>query len=363
MPGIRIPAAGLAAMLVVATLNFVAQPLWAQDPVPAESGIDFALEIKPLFEASCIRCHGPEEQEGDFRIDEKERVLDYVDAGDGSFSDLYLHLTGADDYELMPPEDEGGPLPADQIAKIKRWIDEGVVWPDSVALVMPPKEVIDQVKEEVRQVQAQKDKQDGNGQLFLEIVGLLHPVLLHFPVALLIGGAFFALFGMRGESPLADAAYYCLWLAAWTSVLACLSGWWFAFDKNYNDWQSFGFNRSIDIHRWGGITVSVLAFLLAFVAAGARRRDPYGSGASWKFGMILLAVLTGFVAHHGGKMTHVGLHDRLFNKATILYENLTGSKPVNPAASGDAQPNGEKPSGDDAEEGNAETSGDDSKDA
>ena len=173
--------------------------------------------------------------------------------------------------------------------------------------------------------------QANNGQLVTEIVGLLHPVLLHFPVALLIGGAFFAVLGFRGESPLADAAYYCLWLGAWLAILACLSGWYFAVDKNMGDWQrSFDFNKSIDVHRWGGILVAILAFVLALIACGSRRRDPYGTGAFWKLSLVLLAVLTGFVAHHGGKMTHDGLHEKLNRKTNQLYQNLTGETQAAP---------------------------------
>lgn len=173
---------------------------------------------------------------------------------------------------------------------------------------------------------------------------------------------------------MSDAAYYCLWLAAWISVLTCLSGWYFAIDKNYQNWQSFNFNRSIDIHRWGGIMVSVLTFLLALVASSSRRRDPYGSGAPWKFGLVLLAGLTGFVAHHGGKLTHEGLHEKLQNKSTILYQNLTGKKPAKPAVVDEKKVDKVDAKDDDAEqpvklpeildvqppspdEGNADTSG------
>ena len=325
-----IVAARFAAVVVLASLVIATQAVSAQDAVLNENSIDFARDIKPIFEANCARCHGVDKQEGDFRIDDKDGLLDYVDPGDSEFSQLFELIIATDDT-LMPPAEEGGPLAAEAIGKIKRWINEGANWPEGVTIDMPPPEVVEKIKGEVKQAQETKDKQEGSGQLLLEVIGLLHPVFLHFPVALLIGGAFFAVLGFRGESPMSDAAYYCLWLAAWISVLTCLSGWYFAIDKNYLNWQSFDVNRSIDIHRWGGIVVSVLAFLLAIFAAGSRRRDPYGTGAPWKFGLLLLAGLTGLVAHHGGKMTHVGLHEKLQNKTTILYENLTGNANAEPA--------------------------------
>ena len=79
------------------------------------------------------------------------------------------------------------------------------------------------VEEQVAAQEKAKDAQANNWKLVSEVTGLTHPLLLHFPVALLLGGALFAVLGFRGESPLADAAYYCLWLGALTSVLAIVA--------------------------------------------------------------------------------------------------------------------------------------------
>lgn len=297
----------------------------------AQDKVNFETDIKPLFEKHCIRCHGPDDQEGSFRIDARDSVFDYIEVGDSDFSDLYDYYIATEDEEnMMPPPNEGGPMHEDEILLVKNWIDQGAEWPEDVKLELV-KEVVEQVEEQVAAEEKARDAQQDNLKLVTEVTGLLHPLVLHFPVALLMGGALFALFGFRGESPLADAAYYCLWLGAITAIFACVSGWYFAVDKNMTDWQSLDFDKSIDVHRWGGIVIAALAFLLALIAASSRRRDPYGVGAMWKLGLIVLAGLTGYVAHHGGKMTHDGLHDKLFNKSTQLYENLTGDKKAEPA--------------------------------
>ena len=315
--------------LVVSGLALTSQFSSAQD------NVIFETDIKPLLEQYCIRCHGPDDQEGDFRIDDRETLMSgYVEPGDALFSDLYLYVTSEEENEMMPPPDEGGPLAPKQIVLIKNWIDQGADWPESVTVDLV-KEVVEDVEEQVAEQQKVEDSKSGNWTLFSEITGLLHPLVLHFPVALLMGGAFFALLGFRGESPLSDAAYYCLWLGALTAILACVSGWFFAVDKNMPEWQRFDTSQSIDLHRWGGILIAVLASILALIASSSRRRDPYGTGAGWKTGMLLLAVLTGFVAHHGGKMTHDGLHDKLFNKTIQLYENLTGDQEQVPSAATD----------------------------
>ena len=325
----------------------------------AGNKIDFAKDVKPILETHCLRCHGPEDEDNGFRVDDSEALSDYIDAGDAEFSDLMGMITGeSDDYDQMPPLDDGGPLDDKDVQTIRLWINQGANWPENVKLVVPTNEQKKQLVKEIKEKQAEKDAEDSPWQLLYEIAGLLHPVLLHFPVALLIGGAIFALFGFRGESPMSDAAYYCLWLAALTGILACVSGWSFAEHKSYPAWNNpFDFEKSIDVHRWGGILVSVLAFLLALVASGSRRRDPYGTGAFWKLSLMLLAVLTGYVAHHGGKLTHKGLHDQLNTKTQTLYERLSGDD--KPAIEGDEDKQDAKEAD---KEGNAKVSDEDAKD-
>ena len=47
----------------------------AQLPPAAQHTINFTSEIKPIFEASCIKCHGRGRQNGGFRLDNRETVL------------------------------------------------------------------------------------------------------------------------------------------------------------------------------------------------------------------------------------------------------------------------------------------------
>src|SRR5207253_4123827 len=44
--------------------------LLVQSAIPATP--DFALEVRPLFEKHCFKCHGPEKQKGDLRFDTRE---------------------------------------------------------------------------------------------------------------------------------------------------------------------------------------------------------------------------------------------------------------------------------------------------
>ena len=48
---------------------------------PVAASYDFAKDIKPLLEASCLGCHGPGKQKGSFRVDSREAILKGGDEG------------------------------------------------------------------------------------------------------------------------------------------------------------------------------------------------------------------------------------------------------------------------------------------
>src|ERR1700730_1430578 len=50
-------------------------------PAPASHTVNFTKEIKPIFEASCIKCHGRGKDKGGFRLDSRETFLKGGDSG------------------------------------------------------------------------------------------------------------------------------------------------------------------------------------------------------------------------------------------------------------------------------------------
>src|SRR5690242_7299462 len=44
-------------------------------PPAATTQVDFDRDIKPIFEAACFRCHGPERPKSGFRLDTREGAL------------------------------------------------------------------------------------------------------------------------------------------------------------------------------------------------------------------------------------------------------------------------------------------------
>src|SRR5258708_21279984 len=48
---------------------------------PANHKIDFAKEIRPIFEASCIKCHGRGRTKGDLSIESRDTLLKGGESG------------------------------------------------------------------------------------------------------------------------------------------------------------------------------------------------------------------------------------------------------------------------------------------
>ena len=102
-------------------------------PPPADKkGVTYAKDIRPIFEASCFRCHGEEKQKGDLRLDSLQAVLKggedgkVVEPGNSAKSVLVHNVSRiGDEDNWMPPTDKGDPLSKDQIGLIRAWIDQG----------------------------------------------------------------------------------------------------------------------------------------------------------------------------------------------------------------------------------------------
>jgi mono/diheme cytochrome c family protein len=100
-------------------------------PASAKKGVTYEKEIKPLFEKSCFKCHGPEKQKGKLRLDSLEATLKggengkVLEAGKSAKSVLVHNVARLNPDDAMPPEGKGDPLTKDQVGLIRAWIDQG----------------------------------------------------------------------------------------------------------------------------------------------------------------------------------------------------------------------------------------------
>lgn len=93
----------------------------------AHAEVNFAKDILPILRDNCISCHGAEKSKGKLRLDtEAFAHKSAIVPGKLDDSELYQRvILPADDEDLMPPEDKGGPLKKEQIALLKQWVEEG----------------------------------------------------------------------------------------------------------------------------------------------------------------------------------------------------------------------------------------------
>ncbi len=119
-----------AGLLLSATRGSGADPQTA----PAKPSLDFVKDVRPILEARCFSCHGPDKQRADLRLDRKDTALKGGDSGPvivpgKSHESLLLKRVGsAVEKERMPPR--GDPLTAEQREVLRSWIDQGAPWPD-----------------------------------------------------------------------------------------------------------------------------------------------------------------------------------------------------------------------------------------
>jgi hypothetical protein len=99
------------------------------------AAVDFAKEIEPILIKRCSECHGPDKQKADLRLDSRAAAMKPAKSdrialvpGKPDESELLFRVASTDSEEVMPPKGER--LAAEQIASLRRWIEEGAVWPE-----------------------------------------------------------------------------------------------------------------------------------------------------------------------------------------------------------------------------------------
>ena len=247
-----------------------------------------AVEYLAAVRGSCLPCHNPDSED-------KKAIRDWANAEDlaGTLASEGLIAPGSPDdsdiwlvidEEEMPPTDwEGEGLSDSEKQAIKGWIEAGAP--------LPPTEV------PAAKTTDADDPAVGQSRV-LKILGLFHPAMVHFPVALLLAAALAEflsrlfpdsqtfLFGRR----------FCLLLGAVSILLAASTGW-------INGETALSSDRLVQ-HRWMGITCTVLAWL-ALIAERRRQKAPDSPGlARWAGPLIYLtALLVGATGHWGGMLT------------------------------------------------------------
>ena len=252
----------------------------------AALGRALAGEVREIFRATCLECHGPDlaSPEGEFGyvLDLPRMAADpeLVVPGEPAKSELYLLIL----HDEMPGEDsDHGPLSLIHKETVRRWIELGALAPEPAAeglvdagpVAGPP-----------------SPRRASALDRSLRWLGEFHGPAVHFPVALLVVAALAQFLNS------AAAMILCLRVAAVMAPLAAGLGWINA------EYASFTAKSAVLLawHRWLGVgtaLVAVLAWALARKASPALRPV-----------LIIGAILVLVAGALGGGLSHGFSHYR-----------------------------------------------------
>jgi hypothetical protein len=142
--------------LVVAALSYASDTSRALAEAPAPPPVGFTRQIRPILSDNCFACHGPDakQRKRSLRLDTKTGAFAELDSGEGHAlvpgkpdeSILIDRIRSADPDRKMPPPNSGKKLTPEQIALIKKWVEEGAKWSEHWAFVAPQRPALPKVK-------------------------------------------------------------------------------------------------------------------------------------------------------------------------------------------------------------------------
>jgi hypothetical protein len=109
-----------------------------------EPAVNFDRDVRPILSNNCFKCHGPDakQRRAGLRLDHADAARATLKSGnravvpgDRAASALVARVTAAEPTERMPPPDTGKTLSPEQVAVLKRWIDEGAEFRDHWSFV------------------------------------------------------------------------------------------------------------------------------------------------------------------------------------------------------------------------------------
>jgi len=104
-------------------------------PAADKKDVTYLVDIKPIFEKSCVKCHGAEKPKAKLRLDSLAGAMKGGEDGKvivpGKSTESVLianiaHLGDPDDY-MPPPKNKAGigPLSKEEIGLFRAWIEQG----------------------------------------------------------------------------------------------------------------------------------------------------------------------------------------------------------------------------------------------
>lgn len=134
----------------------------------------------------------------------------------------------------------------------------------------------------------------------IQFLGKFHPVVVHFPIGLVIAAALAEfLFLITNRSSLANAALYCLSFGAAGAITATVLGWAaVSGGVHYSGCLALAF----DLHQWLGMGTTILVVTSLILAALSQRNRQFRWG--YRITLFVSALLLGATGYYGGMLVY-----------------------------------------------------------
>ncbi|HTF19852.1 MAG TPA: DUF1553 domain-containing protein [Chryseolinea sp.] len=129
------------------------------DQMAERDSVDYNLHIRPILSDRCFKCHGPDanQRKSNLRLDTPEGAYAALKddpegraiiPGDPDHSEVFLRIATADTSEIMPPVKSNLKLNEQEIAYIRKWIEQGAAYKPHWAFIPPKAHSIPTVSDE-----------------------------------------------------------------------------------------------------------------------------------------------------------------------------------------------------------------------
>lgn len=131
----------------------------------------------------------------------------------------------------------------------------------------------------------------------LQLLGRLHPLLVHFPIGLLVIALFLELLTIRGKKKeLHEGIKWMVYLGAIFASLSALFGWLLRIQEDYR-------GALVDNHQYTGIATAVLGVITALILRNNLKKG-FTNFTVYRLALTLTVVVLTITGHLGASLTH-----------------------------------------------------------
>ncbi len=131
-----------------------------------------------------------------------------------------------------------------------------------------------------------------------EFLGRMHPMLVHFPVSLLLIATMMELLSFRRfQSQLRPGINWLVFIGSVSAVVAAACGWLLAWAGEYG-------GDTFTAHQWAGTATAVLGAVAGLLLWAVVRKKRMGLIKTYQVTLLLSSVGVFLAGHYGGSLTH-----------------------------------------------------------